>query len=167
LDLETTGLYGTPLFLAGFLAPVDDDFVIRQLFARDYSEEKALLVEARRSLAECSALVTFNGKSYDVPFIRERAAYHRMNLPSLDGKPHLDLLHWSRRRWKGSVSNCKLKTLEWEICRQRRWGDVPGDAIPGIYHRYVRTGDPYQLMPVFHHNVLDLVTMVDLLARLM
>lgn len=166
LDLETTGLYGSPLFLAGFLMPVEGDFVIRQLFARDYSEEKAVLLEAERSLAECRALVTFNGKSYDVPFMRERAAYHRMDLESLDGKPHLDLLHWSRRRWKGSVTNCKLKTLEWEICRQRRWGDVPGDAIPGIYHHYVRTGDPYQLVPVFHHNVLDLVTMVDLVSRL-
>jgi uncharacterized protein YprB with RNaseH-like and TPR domain len=167
LDLETTGLYGSPLFLAGFLIPVADDFVIRQLFARDYSEERALLLEAQRTFAQCSSLVTFNGKSYDVPFIRERAAYHRMDLPPLDGKPHLDLLHWCRRRWKGDVSNCKLKTLEWEICRQRRWGDVPGDAIPGIYHRYVRTGDPYQLVPVFHHNVLDLVTMVELLVRLL
>jgi uncharacterized protein YprB with RNaseH-like and TPR domain len=166
LDLETTGLYGSPLFLAGFLMPVEDDFVIRQLFARDYSEEKAVLLEAERSLAECRALVTFNGKSYDVPFMRERAAYHRMRFESLDGKPHLDLLHWSRRRWKGSVTDCKLKTLEWEICRQRRWGDVPGDQIPGIYHRYVRTGDPYQLVPIFHHNVLDLVTMVELTARL-
>lgn len=166
LDLETTGLHGSPLFLAGFMVPVADDFVIRQLFARDYSEEKALLQLVQRTLSEGKALVTFNGKSYDVPFLLERAAYHRMRLPGLDGKPHLDLLHWSRRRWKGSVSNCRLKTLEWEICRQRRWGDVPGDAIPGIYHRYVRTGDPYQLVPVFHHNVLDLVTMAELLVRL-
>jgi hypothetical protein len=31
----------------------------------------------------------------------------------------------------------------------------------------VRTGDPYQLVPVFHHNVLDLVTMAELLVRLL
>ena len=43
LDLETTGLQGAVLFLAGFMAPISGDFVVRQLFARDYSEEKALL----------------------------------------------------------------------------------------------------------------------------
>jgi uncharacterized protein YprB with RNaseH-like and TPR domain len=167
LDLETTGLHGSILFLAGFLAPVADDFVVRQLFARDYSEEKALLQEARRALEDCEMIVSFNGKSYDVPFLKERAAYHRLDLSCVNGKPHLDLLHWSRRRWKGTVTDCRLKTLEWEICRQRRWGDVPGDQIPGIYHRYVRTGDPYQLVPVFHHNILDLVTMVELIDRLL
>jgi uncharacterized protein YprB with RNaseH-like and TPR domain len=167
LDLETTGLHGSVLFLAGLMAPIDGDFVVRQLFARDYSEERAVLVEARRALSTCEALVTFNGKSYDVPFLKERAAYHRLDLSCVDAKPHFDLLHWSRRRWKGEVPDCRLKTLEWEVCRQRRWGDVPGDEIPGIYHRYVRTGDPYQLVPVFHHNVLDLVTMAELLVRLL
>ena len=167
LDLETTGLHGAVLFLCGFMTPILGDFIVRQLFARDYSEEKALLLEVRRALSSCEALVTFNGKSYDVPFLKERAAYHRLDLSCVDGKPHLDLLHWSRKRWKGSVPDCRLKTLEWEICRQRRWGDIPGDQIPGIYHRYVRTGDPYQLVPVFHHNVLDLVTMAELLVRLL
>ncbi len=167
LDLETTGLHGSVLFLAGFMSPTPSDFVVRQLFARDYSEEKAVLVECRKLLASCDALVTFNGKSYDVPFLRERAAYHRLDMSCVDGKPHVDLLHWCRRRWKGEVTDCRLKTLEWEICKQRRWGDVPGDQIPGIYHRFVRTGDPYQLVPVFHHNVLDLVTMVDLLSELL
>ena len=167
LDLETTGLHGSILFLAGFMTPVAGDFVLRQLFARDYSEEKALLHEAKRALESCDMLVSFNGKSYDIPFMKERAAYHRLDLSCVNGKPHLDLLHWSRRKWKGSVTDCRLKTLEWEICRQRRWGDVPGDQIPGIYHRYVRTGDPYQLVPVFHHNVLDLVTMVELMDKLL
>jgi len=167
LDLETTGLHGAVLFLAGFMQPIPGDFVVRQLFARDYSEERALLLEARRAIVQSSVLVTFNGKSYDVPFLRERAAYHRLDMTCLEAKPHLDLLHWSRRRWRGSVTDCRLKTLEWEVCRQRRWGDVPGEEIPGIYHRYVRTGDPYQLVPVFHHNVLDLVTMVDLLLSLL
>ena len=166
LDLETTGLHSTPVFLAGCLNPVPGDFVVKQVFARDYSEEKALLFEVQRLLSDCALIVTFNGKAFDVPFLKERAAYHRLVLSCLDGKPHVDLLHLCRRKWRGAVTNCRLKTLEWEICRQRRWGDVPGDEIPGIYHRYVRTGDPYQLVPVFHHNVLDLVTMAELLIRL-
>jgi hypothetical protein len=108
LDLETTGLHGSVLFLAGLMAPISGDFVVRQLFARDYTEEKAVLIEARRALSTCEALVTFNGKSYDVPFLKERAAYHRLDMSCVDDKPHFDLLHWSRRRWKSELPDCRL-----------------------------------------------------------
>ena len=55
-------------------------------------------------------LVTFNGKSFDVPFVRERAVAHRLTPPP--HLTHVDLLHASRRRWRDRVPNCKLTTLE-------------------------------------------------------
>jgi hypothetical protein len=45
-------------------------------------------------------------------------------------------------------------------------GDVPGEEIPALYHDYVKYGDPYQLVPVFHHNLLDVITMSDILRAL-
>jgi uncharacterized protein YprB with RNaseH-like and TPR domain len=45
-------------------------------------------------------------------------------------------------------------------------GDLPSDEIPGLYHDYVRNGDPWRLVPVFHHNLLDVTTMADVLHRL-
>ena len=52
------------------------------------------------------------------------------------------------------------------MCRRRRYGDVAGDEVPGLYHDFVRHGDPYRLVPVFHHNLLDVITMGELLAAL-
>ena len=46
-------------------------------------------------------------------------------------------------------------------------GDIPGAEIPHVYHTFVWTGDPYLLIPVFHHNMLDLITMSELLVELM
>jgi uncharacterized protein YprB with RNaseH-like and TPR domain len=38
--------------------------------------------------------------------------------------------------------------------------------VPGLYHDFVRRGDPYRLVPVFHHNLLDVITMAEILRAL-
>jgi uncharacterized protein YprB with RNaseH-like and TPR domain len=43
---------------------------------------------------------------------------------------------------------------------------VSGDQIPGLYHDYVKRGEPHRLLPVFHHNLLDVVAMVELIPPL-
>ncbi len=160
LDIETCGLSGAPVFLVGLGFVVERNIVFRQLFARDYAEERALLAEVTRVARDFDALVTFNGKTFDAPFLCDRAVHHRVpfSLPH----PHLDLLWMARRRWKGYLPNCRLQTLEWRILRRRRGGDVDGAEIPGLYHDYVKRGEPHRLVPVFHHNLLDVVAMVEL-----
>jgi len=169
LDIETTGLFNCPTFLIGTMSLCGDDFVIRQFFARDYSEEKCLIEVLSKHLSQFDAVVTFNGKSFDIPFIRDRAVYHGIRSANrhVEGLFHLDLLHHSRRHWRGVLPDCRLQTLEYHVCHRRRVGDIPGCEIPRVYHDFVRTGDPYPLVPVFHHNILDLVTMSELLLEIM
>ncbi|MFH0777325.1 MAG: ribonuclease H-like domain-containing protein [Candidatus Eisenbacteria bacterium] len=165
LDIESTGLYNCMAFLVGTMFASGNDFVIRQFFARDYSEEKSLIHILSRFLANFDCIVTFNGKTFDVPVIADRAIYHKVRFaPRLF---HFDLLHHSRRHWRGVLPNCRLQTLERHVCRRRRVGDIPSAEIPRLYHDYVRTGDPYLLVKVFHHNMLDLITMSELLLELM
>jgi RNase H-like protein len=160
MDIETCGLSAAPVFLVGLCMVADRNLVLRQLFARDYAEEKALLAEVRRIAGEHDFLVTFNGKAFDVPFLRDRAVHHRLATPI--EMPHLDLLWMARRRWKDILPDCKLKTIEWRVLRRRRAGDVGGSEIPGLYHDYVKRGEAHRLLPVFHHNLLDVVAMVEL-----
>jgi uncharacterized protein YprB with RNaseH-like and TPR domain len=164
LDLETGGLSSSPVFLAGTMHWNGEDFVMRQYFARHYGEEPALLRAVSEQIARFDVLVTFNGRSYDVPFLRARALVHGETLafPAI----HLDLLHAARRRWRDRLEDCRLQTLERHVCRRRRSGDVPSEEVPGLYHDYVRHGDPYRLVPVFHHNLLDVITMAELLRAL-
>ena len=164
LDLETGGLASSPVFLAGTMHWNGSDFVLRQYFARHYGEEAALLGALGLAAREFEVLVTFNGKSYDAPFLRGRALVHGVSIAL--PLHHLDLLHAARRRFRDRLPDCRLQTLERHVCRRRRAGDVPGDEVPGLYHDYVRHGDPWRLVPVFHHNLLDVVTMAELLRRL-
>jgi len=164
LDLETGGLGSSCIFLAGTMRWIGEDYVLRQYFARHYGEEAALIERLAADLASADAVVTFNGKSFDVPLLRERAARHLISI-SVPGV-HADLLHHSRAAWRGKVPNCRLTTLEAYICQRRRSGDVPGDEVPGLYHGFVRDGGGDRLIPVFHHNLLDVITMDELLRRL-
>ncbi len=163
LDIETCGLTSTPLFLIGTMYLGDDGrFRLRQFFARDYAEEVHVLRHLAEFVGDFDVLVTFNGKSFDWPYIIDRAVYH--SVPMRRETPnHLDLLHEARRRWKFVLPNCQLQTLEYHVCKRRRVGDLPGSLIPDAYHRYVKTGNARQMLDVIHHNALDLITMAELM----
>ncbi|OPZ84518.1 MAG: hypothetical protein BWY76_01808 [bacterium ADurb.Bin429] len=165
MDLETTGLAHSPLFLIGAMVWDGGDFVIRQYLARHYGEEAAVTALFLDLACEKRLFVSFNGKSFDLPYVRTRAA--ACGIPCALDAAHLDLLHECRRAWKGHLPNCKLQTLEQHICgRPPRVGDIPGAEIPEAYHAYVRTGHSGQMAQIIRHNLMDLVTLAELLVKL-
>ena len=165
MDIETCGLAGTSIFLVGLMGFADGELVFDQFFARHYGEEPAILAAFADRLAAASTLVTFNGKSFDMTSLRERSVFHGLDLG--EEPPHCDLLHESRRRWRKALPNCRLQTLEQYLCKRRRVGDIPGAAIPEAYHGFVATGDARQIRDILHHNLLDLLTMSQLLCMIL
>jgi uncharacterized protein YprB with RNaseH-like and TPR domain len=164
LDIETCGLASAPLFLIGTMECRNGQLLVRQHFARDYSEEPAVISLFLQEASGKQMLVSFNGVTFDLRYIRERAAANgvRYRVP----QPHFDLLPESRRVWGRRLPDCRLQTLEALICGRLRDSDIPGDQIPDAYHEFVRTGNAAEMAEVIHHNLLDLVTMADLLVRL-
>jgi len=164
VDLETTGLAGTPLFLIGTMACEGGALVVRQFFARDYSEERPVIAHFAEAAGGRGLLVSFNGKSFDMPYVRVRAA--AVGVPFAPDPAHLDLLHVCRRIWRDVLPNCRLQTLERRICGRVRTADIPGSEIPEAYHEYVRTGNALEMLDVLEHNRQDLLTLAELMVRL-
>ncbi len=168
LDTETTGLSGgtgTLAFLVGLGWFEGEDFVVCQLFARDYHEEGAMLTLLDEIARDRRFLVTFNGRGFDLTLLAARFILNRLPNP-LSGMPHLDLLFPSRRLLAHRLENCRLGTLESQVLGLMREGDVPGFEIPGRYFDWLRTGDASPLEEVFHHNRLDVVSMAALVTHL-
>jgi uncharacterized protein YprB with RNaseH-like and TPR domain len=163
VDIETTGLSTSPLFLIGVMVWEAGGFTVRQFLARTYAEEAATIALFLDACNGRKLLVTFNGKSFDYPYIRNRAA--ASGVPFGTPLPHFDLLHESRRVWKGRLPNCKLQTLELHVCKRGRTGDIPGHLIPQAYHDYVHSGNAWQIVDVLKHNLLDLITLAELMGR--
>lgn len=184
VDLETTGLAGgagTYAFLVGCGWFEDGRFKVRQFFLASYLAERALLRALVDVASTAGAVVTYNGKSFDLPLVETRYTLHRMETP-FAGLPHIDMLHPARRLWRGcegatagtfvdarreaaATSTCKLSVLEQVLCGHVREGDVAGFEIPARYFQFVRTGDAGPIAGVLEHNRLDLLSLALVTAR--
>lgn len=168
LDTETTGLAGgagTYIFLVGVGYFEGDRFCVRQYFMRDFNEERALLSALNDLLTNFKAVVTYNGKTFDLPLMKSRYIMSGMKM-SLEDPYHFDLLYPARRLWKRRLENCSLSTVERDILGVIRDDDVPGYLIPEIYFRYLRTKDARAIKQVFEHNLQDILSLVALVSRM-
>ena len=176
IDLETTGLSGgagTLAFLVGCGYFDMGAFQVRQFLLTSHAGERALLAAVAEFFDDTDLIVTYNGKTFDVPVMETRWTFHRMDMP-LDGVPHFDMLHPARRLWKGRADTrssgadeggCRLSTLERVLFDVQRIGDVGGFEIPGRFFGFVRSGDARPLEPLREHNRIDLVSLAAVTAR--
>jgi uncharacterized protein YprB with RNaseH-like and TPR domain len=164
LDLETLGLFSRPIVLFGLARVREDRIEIEQYLVRDLAEERDCLASAIDAVGRGGLLVSFNGRSFDVPYLHERAAYY--GLPFRLAGDHLDLLPLARRQWRDHLPDCRLNTLEQGVLGYNREEDLPSAMVPEFYSAYLRTGSPGPLLPILSHNRKDLVSMVRLVARL-
>jgi uncharacterized protein YprB with RNaseH-like and TPR domain len=166
LDTETTGLAGgtgTVAFLIGVGSIDSTGFRLRQFFMRDYGEEASLLSRLAAHLEQFDVLITYNGKAYDQPLLETRFRMSRAQHP-FDRLQHLDLLFGARRLWKLRLESCRLVDLENQILGVERQGDLPGEMIPYCYFDFLRTQHAFQLVPIFHHNAIDILSLACLTA---
>jgi uncharacterized protein YprB with RNaseH-like and TPR domain len=168
LDTETTGLAGgtgTVAFLIGLGWFEGDGFVTRQLFARDYAEERATLLHLTDQLRGRGFLVSFNGKAFDATLLAARFIMNRLPDP-LSGLPHVDLLHPARRLLSHRLADRRLGSLEAAVLGFEREGDIPGSEIPRRYFDWLRRRDGRLMADVFEHNRLDILSLAALAAHL-
>ena len=167
LDTETTGFAGagTVAFLVGVGSLAEDGFTVRQYLMRDYPEERFQLRALEEELAQFDVICSFNGRSFDVPLLRDRFLMNRMNPDCLD-KPHIDLLHMARRVWKLRLKQCNLGKLEEAVLGIAREGDIPGAQVPQRFFDYLKTGQFDLLRDVIDHNAQDIASLCVLLSRM-
>ena len=168
LDLETTGLRrggGMLAFLTGVGYFEGDTYVVEQFFLPEPEAEFKVFDLILDRLNRKPVLVTFNGKTFDLPVLESRFLHNRLYV-DLRSRPHIDLLHLARRLWKKKVPSCALESLEYYILGHIRDAelDIEGELIPQTYFQFLINGDPELLRRIFLHNQTDVLHTASLLA---
>jgi uncharacterized protein YprB with RNaseH-like and TPR domain len=161
LDTETTGLSGgsgTLAFLVGLAVVKADCIKLTQFLLTRFAAEAALLAAIGTGLSQHDRLVSYNGKSYDLPLLHSRFRMQGMTSP-FDGLPHLDLLHPVRRLFAGRWPDCRLTSLEQQLLGFTRSDDLPGSEAPAAWFSYIRDGQGEMLARVVDHNRQDIVSL--------
>jgi len=167
-DLETTGLAGgtgTYPFLLGFGHFEEGGVRLYQYFLPDYGREISAFLDMRRLFEDKNVLLSYNGKSFDVPLLKNRMIMNRMENPFASFS-HLDLLHPARRLWREVLPSCSLDTIEEEVFLFRRFQDIDGGLIPQAYFDFLQGGDWGMIRRIIWHNQQDIVSLGRLLLHM-
>ncbi|MDR6882294.1 ribonuclease H-like domain-containing protein [Bacillus sp. 3255] len=163
-DTETTGLgvgAGNVPFMVGIGYYTGELFTVEQLLIRNPAEEQAMLHYLQGLLDRFTHIVSYNGRTFDWPILKNRYVLNRLKLD--DAKLlQLDLLYPSRSIWRHTLPSCRLSKVEESRLGFERVDDVPGSMAPVLYFQYLAEKDPAILQGVFVHNEHDIVTLAAL-----
>ncbi|MEA2615929.1 MAG: uncharacterized protein QOE72_1712 [Chloroflexota bacterium] len=167
LDLETLGLRGSGVlaFLAGIGVPRGDRLDVDQVLLVDPAAERPALLAALARLAGRRVLVSYNGRSFDVPALRSRLVVNRLDPAALEAGMHCDVLAPVRRLFRDRLGACTLGRAERDLLGLERHGEVPGSEAPARYQAWLRGAGWGALEGVVVHNQLDLCATMVLAAR--
>ncbi|MEI7826716.1 MAG: ribonuclease H-like domain-containing protein [Euryarchaeota archaeon] len=163
VDIETLGLFSSPIIIIGLAQSIGETLNVHQYVLRDVHEEPAALAAFLSHVDARSALVTFNGRAFDVPYLEQRLAYYQIR-GDLQ-RTHFDALHFARRKWHGVMPNFRLFTLQKYLLGAREI-DIPSALVPEFYETYLRTQNIGPLLAVIEHNRQDLIALAHIFSRL-
>ncbi len=163
VDIETLGLSERPIILLGIAKPTKDHICTSQFLLRDIGDEPSAIWALVSRLEPNLSLITFNGRSFDIPYIKQRLAYYGLDAPL--NNPHFDVLHFTRRALRHKLSDCRLDTVE-KYIGIKRDVNIPGALVPHFYETYLKTKNVGPLVPIVEHNKQDLLTLGSLFSKL-
>lgn len=177
-DIETTGLYPKhdKIILIGFvhLFPSTDNAELVQFFAESPEEEKDILFEATREITDSDMLITYNGRSFDVPFLSARC--EKYEIPSRNIF-NLDLYQLVRNysTLKNVMGSLSQKSMEvFMQIDHLRTDEISGGESVNLYNEYASNDSASfrseaLLNKILLHNkddVLQLTRLISLLKYL-
>ncbi|MHA1253160.1 MAG: ribonuclease H-like domain-containing protein [Candidatus Helarchaeota archaeon] len=163
MDVETLGIGESPIILIGIGNYINDNLNVKQYLIRNPSEEYIILDDFIKKMNPKKAIVTFNGRSFDVPVLNRRIAYY--GFENRIENVHFDLFHYSRNAFS-SLESYSLDKIECEILKIKRHIDIDSGLIPVFYDYYGEKNNIGPLIPIIEHNYVDILSLAELYSLL-
>ena len=161
-DTETSGLSngsGSFIFMLGLGYFDDEEYIVDQLILPDLSAEPAFLRQTEIIFSRYPFLLSYNGKSFDIPMLQSRLRFHMFPDFTKD-IIHCDLLKLTRRYWKPALGTVTLSNIEHYVLKLTRGDEeVPGYLAPELYRDFLRSGNASHISGVAYHNQIDVVSL--------
>lgn len=167
LDIETTGLNRSKnmIYLIGILYLDNSTWTLKQYFANTMEKEKDLLIKFISDISTFDKLITYNGDSFDLPFIDHRLKYHKLDY-CIDKVKSFDIYRIIKNnRNYLDLENLKLKTIERSLGFHREDIYSGLDCI-GFYYDYINSNNKSMKDNILKHNYDDLIHMLDIMVIL-
>lgn len=160
LDIETTGLSrkNDLIITIGLLYGSDDEVVTEQYFAESLTDEVKLIENFLDRIKSFDSVLTYNGDSFDLPFIREKINFYGFedfNAKQID-------LYKTVRKYKDILGLQKInqKEVEKYLCIERR-ESLKGSDVALLYKNFLLKGASSE--DIILHNKYDLINLHKIL----
>jgi uncharacterized protein len=158
-DIETMGLFPTrDMLVLGGIYSVNDEKMF-QFFCENPLQEPEVIEKIITALAGYDAIITYNGDSFDWPFLRRRA--------EINGVPYnpaplysIDLFRWLKMYWPQAknMPSLRQKAVEEALgLADHRDDEINGNECVMLYKQYMQTKDPYARETLLLHNHDDVL----------
>lgn len=170
LDIETTGLSAVraSIYCIGCSCLSDTDknnINIQLFFAENPEQETELLIALGELLKTHKTIVTFNGNTFDLPFLKKRYSTHNMKQPFSDIQS-VDLYREAcRLKQLIQLPDYKQKSIETFLGCFRE-DPYTGKKLIAQYLLYIKEPSKELLHNLLLHNEEDVRGMYDLFALL-
>ena len=166
-DIETTGFSpkNSTLYLIGMLYFENNDSVcLTQIFIESLNEEKQALLEFLSIIKNFEYIISFNGETFDFPFIKACMKNYSIDFSLLSTKSSIDLYKIARK-FKLLLRLDKTNQTSIEnflgIYREDKYN---GGQLINIYKDYISTScrDKEALYKLLLHNECDILGLISL-----
>lgn len=166
LDIETTGLSKkrNAIILIGLIVVKNKKAVLHQFFAEKLSDEKAVVENTVKILDNLDFVVTFNGKSFDLPFIREKTDKYKIPFAQIY---NLDIYNVVKTfsDLGTMLPNLKQKTCEKFMGLEgARLDEISGGESVMLYNEFLVTHDQRLQEFILLHNSDDIEQLYKLIS---
>ncbi|MHA1412065.1 MAG: ribonuclease H-like domain-containing protein [Promethearchaeota archaeon] len=181
IDIETLDLYNSPIIIIGLGYFVNEFFEIEELFIRNLEEEISMLQYLEKNiLPKFKCFVSYNGKSFDIPYIINRFLYFFERNPLMNDEVnilnyhdlkyhHIDLYFNCRRKYKNQFSSYSLTNIEEKLLNFKRKNDLPSNLVGTCYRMYLENPSKYSglIKACIEHNYWDIYSLPLIFSKLL
>lgn len=137
IDIETTGLSKmySEIISITLLLHNDARYKIYQIFCQYKTDQSQALKYLRDLIRSKKYIITYNGNSFDIPFLEEKAKQFGSDL-NFESLTKIDLyILMKKLKYKINIVDLKLKTVEEYLCIERN-DTIGGMDVVTLYEAY-------------------------------